>query len=210
LDGKRFDRLSSLETTADLLERVRTGEEDARDRLVRRFLPALQRWARGRVPDAARDLTDTDDLVQVTFLRALDRVEAFEPRGQGSFLAYLRRSLSNAIKDQLRRAKVRPARTELDPDQPAAAPSPLEEAIGAEMYERYEKALEGLSSRQQEAVILRVELGFTHREIADALGFPTPNAARIHLARALVRLVEVMQPGQARSMSDPGRGGGEP
>ncbi len=183
------------ESTASLLERVRSGAPEARDRLVRRYLPALQRWARGRMPTYARDLADTDDLVQVTLVRALDRVEAFEPRGQGSFLAFLRRSLANAIKDHIRRARVRPRKEALSPERASASPSPYEEVVGKELYERYESALLKLADRQQEAVFLRVDLGFTHREIAEQMGFPSDNAARMYVARAMVLMTEVMDEG---------------
>ena len=72
------------------------------------------------------------------------------------------------------------------------APSPLESAIGREKLEAYEAGLARLSADQQEAIVLRLELGFKHREVADALGLPSANAARMAVVRALVRLTEVM------------------
>ena len=182
----------SLESTASLLAKVRTGDEPARERLVERYLRALQRWARGRLPRFARDLTDTDDLVQITFLRALDHVDRFEHRKPGSFLAYLRQILLNEIRSQIRRAAGRPGVEGLPDGQAAPDPSPLEQAIGKEALDTYEAALAELPQEQQEAVILRVELGFTNPEVAQALGSPSANAARMKVARALVRLAEVM------------------
>ena len=44
--------------------------------------------------------------------------------------------------------------------------------------------------KKQEAVILRVELGFSHQQVADALGLPSANTARMQVARALVQLSE--------------------
>ncbi len=72
--------------------------------LIRRFLPRLRRWAHGRIPSYVHNLNDTDDLVQVTFLKALDRMKTFEPRQRGSFLAYLRRILLNEITSLVRGA----------------------------------------------------------------------------------------------------------
>ena len=180
------------ESTASLLDRVRSDDPAARERLVARYLPALQRWARGRLPARARDLADTDDLVQVTLLKALDRVKEFEYRGKGTFMAYLRRALQNQIRDELRGAGRRPETQTLTERHEERAPSPLERAIGAEALERYEAALERLSEVQQEAVVLRVELGFTYQEVARSLGSPSANAARMTVTRALVRLAEVM------------------
>lgn len=186
---------TDLESTASLLGRIREGSHPARDRLVRRYLDPLRRWARGRLPVGLRDLTDTDDLVQVTFLAALDHVEGFEYRKDGAFLAYLRRILQNRIRDEVRRAGRRPGQTEFPEEFPAAAPSPLEQAIGKQGVERYEQALQKLRPEQQEAVMLRMELGFTYPEIAAALGSPTPNAARMMVTRGLLRLAEVMDAG---------------
>jgi len=181
-----------LESTATLLVQAQAGDRAARERLVRRYLPALQRWARGRLPRRARDLADTDDLVQVTLLRALNRIETFESQGQGAFLAYLRRILTNEIRDQIRRMTRRPPSEPVPEDRPAEERSPLEEAIGREVLEAYEAALEQLDPQQREVVIMRIELGFTHREVAEALGSPSPNAARMVVSRALARLAEVM------------------
>jgi RNA polymerase sigma-70 factor (ECF subfamily) len=162
---------------------------------MRRYLDPLRRWARGRLPVGLRDLTDTDDLVQVTLLRALDHVDGFEYRKDGAFLAYLRRILQNRIRDEVRSAGRRPGQAELPEELPAAGPSPLEQAMGKEALERYERALQKLRPEQQEAVVLRMELGFTYPEIATALGSPTPNAARMMVTRGLIRLAEVMDGG---------------
>ena len=189
--GRASDPLG-LDTTATLLLRVRDGDGEARERLVRRYLPALQRWARGRLPRSARDLSDTDDLVQITLLRALDRVGEFEPRREGAFHAYLRRILQNAILDEIRRVGRRPTHESLPVQMAGDGPSPLEAAIGRETLAVYEAGLSQLTKEQQDAVFLRIELGFTHQEIADALGCPSANAARMLIARGLVRLAEVM------------------
>ena len=199
MDGKKNPDIPpgavDLESTASLLAEIRAGSSNARERLVCRYLDPLRRWARGRLPAGARDLTDTDDLVQVTLLRALDRVEQFEYRKEGAFLAYLRRILQNRIRDEARRVARRPDREDLPEELPAAEPSPLEHAIGQEALERYERALASLEPDQQEAVILRIELGRTYPEISAALGSPSSNAARMKVSRALVRLAEVMDEG---------------
>jgi RNA polymerase sigma-70 factor (ECF subfamily) len=182
-------------TTESLLDAVRDGRQEAREQLVRRYLGPLTAWARGRLPGGAREIADTDDLVQVTLLRALDKVEGFESRGSGSFLAYLRRILQNQIVDQIRRARRSPDRVTPDERLGASEPSPLEHAIGRETLERYERALAALPERQQEAVIMRIELGFTHREVAEAVGCPSANAARMLVARALLQLVGDMRDG---------------
>lgn len=184
--------LGQLQTTASLLAQVRAGDKAARERLAERYLTPLRRWARGRLPARARDLSDTDDLVQITLMAALDRVEEFEYRQDGAFAAYLRRILQNKIRDQVRRMGRRPDHQPLDEGWKSEEATPLEAAIGQENLARYERGLTRLSPRHQQMVILRVELGFTFSEVAEAVGSPSPNAARMAIARALVRLVEVM------------------
>jgi len=182
----------NLESTAGLLQRVRGGDARARERLLARYLPALRRWAHGRLPARARELADTDDLVQVTLIRALDHLGDFEPQRPGSFLAWLRRILLNALRDEIRRTVRRPRREPLDDALPDPGPSVVERAIGSESLERYETALSGLSDDQQEAVILRIEMGLTHEQVAEAMGKPSANAARMVVVRALARLAEAM------------------
>ena len=183
---------SEVESTAMLLERVRDGDPSALNDLAARYLPMLRRWSHGRLPRAARDMVDTDDLVQVALMKALNKVEGFVPRREGAFLAYLRTTVLNSVRDELRRMARRPGRESLDRDMTAAEPSLVEQAIGKEMLEAYESALSVLPEEHQEAVIMRVEFGYTYREIAEALGRPTANAARMTVSRALLRLAEGM------------------
>ena len=182
-----------LESTASLIHRIRHGDDGARETLIRRYLAPLKRWAHGRLPVRARDLLDTDDLVQNTLLRTLKHIESFAPEREGAFLAFLRQALLNQIRDELRRVGRRPGAQPLETPVPGGGPSPLEEAIGSETLRAYDRALLALPSQSQEAVILRIEMGFSYKEIAAALGFPSANAARMAIARALVHLARAMR-----------------
>ncbi|MEE9230126.1 MAG: sigma-70 family RNA polymerase sigma factor [Acidobacteriota bacterium] len=189
---ERPDGAQGLDSTAVLLIQVRAGDSEAERRLIGRYLNPLQRWAHGRLPQFARSMVDTDDLVQITLIRSLRRIGEFEPRRRGAFLAYLRRILLNQIQEEVRRAAGRP-RPEDPVDQiPDSSASPLERAIGRQAVDRYEAALANLTGEQKEAVILRVEMGFSYPEVAEAMGANTPNAARMLVVRGLVRLAEVM------------------
>jgi RNA polymerase sigma-70 factor (ECF subfamily) len=87
------------------------------------------------------------------------------------------------------------------------AGSPLEQAIGAEALERYERALARLAAADREAVIARLELGLTYAELAQALGRPSPDAARMMVARAMVRLAGELRNDGSESPADrPGSG----
>mgnify|MGYP001048580975 CR=1 FL=1 len=176
------------EATVSLIQRIRDGDGDAREQLFRRYLPLLRRWAHGRLPSSARDLTDTDDLVQVTLLRALNRIEEFDVRHPGSFLAYLRQILLNEVRGEIRRLGRTPQRDampeEIGNDD---APTVLEQLVGSERLRAYQCALAQLSRRQQEVLVMRLEFGMTYPEIAFETG-STPDAVRIMATRAAAEL----------------------
>jgi RNA polymerase sigma factor (sigma-70 family) len=183
---------SAADGTADLLARAREGDRDALDQLFARHVPALRRWASGRLPRWARDATDTSDLVQDTVLATFRRLDAFEPRGEGALQAYLRQAVINRIRTQLRNARTRPAPVELASDVPDQGTSPIEAAIGGQTAARYESALERLRPEEREAIVARVEFGMSFAEVAELLDKPSPDAARMAVVRALVRLAEEM------------------
>ena len=190
--GRPGDPPRELDSTFNLLERARQGDDEAIELLFTRHLKPLQRWASGRLPKWARDLADTDDLVQDTLLRTFKRMEGFEPRRVGSLQAYLRTAVLNRLRDELRRKGRQPEMTDLDALNHDGQ-SPLEETIGRETVEEYERALGSLKAEEQEAIIGRIEMGYSYEELARALGKPTPDAARKAAQRALVRLAEEMK-----------------
>jgi RNA polymerase sigma-70 factor (ECF subfamily) len=163
--------------------------------LFERFLPILRRWGHGRLPGSARGLADTDDLVQITLIRALNRLTEFEPRREGAFLAYLRQILLNSVREELRRATRKPSAGSLEDQRADPSPSAIEQAVGRETLERYESALAALPEEHREAVILRIEFDYSYPEIAEALGRSSANAARMTVTRALVKLAEAMDEG---------------
>lgn len=184
--------IESAESTFHLLERARQGDRDAMERLFAQHLKPLQRWAQGRLPQWARDLADTDDLVQDTLTQTFKGLENFEARGVGALRAYLRQAVTNRIRDELRRKGRQPTITDLEDIEANDAESPLEQAIGREAVERYESGLQRLTPEEREAIIARVELGYTYHELAEALGKPTSEAARKAARRALMRLAAEM------------------
>lgn len=183
------------EATVELLDAARRGDESARERLFERCIPPLRRWAHGRLPDSARGVVDTGDLVQDTVIAALRRLDGFEARHQGALQAYLRQAVMNRIRDVLRHRHRRPLQVELPDTVAAREPSPLDRAIGAENTERYERALARLSADDREAIIGRVELQYDYEELAVALGKPSAAAARMAVTRAMKRLADEMRRG---------------
>jgi RNA polymerase sigma-70 factor (ECF subfamily) len=182
--------------TAELLHRAKDGDRDALDVLIARYLPRLECWASGRLPPYARALVDTVDLVQESLLRVMQGLERVEVRGPGGFQAYVRQAVLNRIRDEIRWARRRPGPDGVDIALADPGSSPLEDAIGANVLDRYERALDQLPDDARQLLHLRIELDFDYDEIAAMTERPSHDAARMAVRRALTALAEVM--GQER------------
>jgi RNA polymerase sigma-70 factor, ECF subfamily len=195
LDGTVYHFVLSMdpESSFELIRRAQDGDSDALGRLLARYRPRLVRWATGRLPSHARDITDTEDIVQEALIGTFRNLQAFDTRGEWALQAYLRRAVVNRVRDELRRVKSQPRREELVADVAADdSPSPLQAAMGKEGLERYEAALATIDEVEREAVIARLELGCSYHEIALLVDKPTADAARMLVARALAKLAAVM------------------
>jgi RNA polymerase sigma-70 factor (ECF subfamily) len=177
----------------ELVRRFQAGEDHALNQLWARYLPRLTRWASGRLPKLSRSDTNTDDLIQETFVRSLAHLRTLRPEDGRSLFAYFRKIVLNQIRDHARRAHLHARQKELEPEGHAAAePSPLEQLMGKEVVQRYERALSTLSEDEQHLVIAFVELRCTDREIAELFEKPSVDAARMARNRAVARLAGVM------------------
>ncbi len=182
------------ESSFELIGRAQSGDDDALNLLLARYRPRLRRWASGRLPRYARDLADTDDLVQEALVGTFRNFAQFETRGEWALQAYLRQAVMNRIRDEVRRVASRPQRTELDEDIAAKGESPLQAALGKESFARYEAALACLDDAEREGVIARLELGCSYQEIALLTEKSSADAARMMVNRALEKLARLMVP----------------
>jgi RNA polymerase sigma-70 factor (ECF subfamily) len=181
------------DSTIELLDRAKRGDTGALDTILRRCIPALHRWAHGRLPLSSRGMVETADLVQDTTIAALRRLGSLELRHQGALQAYLRQAVMNRIRDLIRRERVRPGQTELPEDLRDRGESPLDLLLGSENVARYESALQKLPLRDREAIMGRLELQYSYEELAVMLNKPTANAARVAVTRAMKRLIDLMR-----------------
>jgi RNA polymerase sigma-70 factor, ECF subfamily len=195
VDGPNLRPPRIADATATLIERARAGDRAAADALFARCWPPLLRWARRRLPHWARDLADTQDVVQEAVLQTFKHLDRIDARGEGALQAYLRQAVMNRIRDHIRRVGRRPTATPLDSQQVDERPSPLEEAVGREALECYEAALARLSDADRELIVASIELGYSYEQLAEATGRASPDAARKAARRALVKLAEEMERG---------------
>jgi len=183
----------SAEATVDLLNRARQGDESALNQLLERCIPALRRWAHGRLPSSARGMVDTVDLVQDAVIATMRRLDEFEPRHQGGLQAYLRQAVMNRIRDLVRQRDRHPRQTEIPDDLADERTSPLDQMIGSENVARYEAAMQRLRPEDRAAIVGRIELQQGYDELAVILDKPSASAARMAVTRAMKRLAEEMR-----------------
>jgi len=181
--------------TSVLLDRAQKGQTSAVSRLFQRVLPPLRRWAHGRLPLWARARLDTEDLVQEAAVNAFRHLRKIEPRRRRALQAYLRESIRNRIRDEVRRAGRVEVPGSVGSEIPGDEASPFEHALSAEKLARYQSALALLPAGDQELIVGRVDLGLSYEQLALATGRSSPEAARVGVRRALLRLSREMTPG---------------
>lgn len=182
----------SHDTSSDrrFLEAMRQGRRSAVDRFFARYRSWLRGWARGRLPPWVRGSIDTSDLVQTALQRTFERLDGFEPRHAHALRAYLRRAVENQIRDELRRSVRR--RAAIAPDAVVrlsedAAPQ-HRQMLDDETWRRYLEGLRRLTPRDRRLIVARAELEYNYRQIALMERLPSPDAARMALRRAMIRL----------------------
>jgi RNA polymerase sigma-70 factor, ECF subfamily len=171
----------SWPSDGELVVRVRGGDREAFEGLVRRHLrPALRL--------AARLLGDEDaaeDVVQESFMAALDGLDGFDTKR--AFGPWFYRIVANRCSNA-RRTSERRRTGALTPTLESREAGPERALERAELGMRLRAALERLPSRQREVLLLYEVEGFTGGEIAELLGV-TQGTVRWHLhqARASMR-----------------------
>ncbi|HSK17710.1 MAG TPA: RNA polymerase sigma factor [Longimicrobiales bacterium] len=182
-------RAEPAQASADtaLVERARSGDEDAREQLVRRYLPDVYRTT-------VRVLGDPDlaqDAAQDAFVNAMGGLPRF--RGDASFRTWLLRIAINAARSVGRRnGRRREVSLVLAENEPTGKPDPARRAVNVTESERAERALDGLPTKQRLAVALRVQQGLSYTEIASSLNC-SEGAARVNYHLGVKKLRELLR-----------------
>jgi len=195
----------STPAVAELVTRARRGELLAWHELFHSFRNELARECVGRIPRDLRSRFDPEDVIQAAFLSAFEHIREFEYRGEGSFRAWLRRILDNALRDGIKhhcRTKRSPSleksgeREGADPIANRRCDRPEELAGDEEDQRLLRRALLNLPSELRQIVELRVDHEQTFTEIADQLELsPTTVRRRVH--EALDRIQSELHPAAA-------------
>jgi len=172
-----FDGLAvARASTVDLLERARQGDAYATDALFQRSCRRCA-LARGRLPANARELCDTEDLVQDTLTGALRHMAAFE-RGIGLAAGVSAAALLNRVRDEVAAHAPAGSGRRIAAEWPDAALRLWSRcSVGPRSIGR--SALVALAYRSSRSDPVADEFGCTYEELAIALGKPSANAARV-------------------------------
>ncbi len=186
---------------ADLVERARRGDVEARETLLAEHLPALRGFVRLRLGRALRSREESVDLVQSICGDVLADIGGFEYRGPLSFRHWLLRLAENKIRSRGRfwsRDKRASAREHAGADgdvgdlrELAHAFTPSRNAAGREELQQLEAAFAELPEDDRRVILLSRILGLDHASVAAEMG-RTPLATRSLLSRALAKLAAAL------------------
>jgi len=169
---------------AALVARAQQGEAVAFEVLVVKY----QRRVAATIRRLVRDDRITEELTQEVFLSVFLSLTTFRP--DGDFAAWLFTIARNAARSYLRSAQNRQDDRPMqlvdearDNDRFRVAPSPEEEAMAHQLFERIDAEVAALPDVQRRALLLREIDGLDYKAIAAALGQPV-NTVKSHIFRA--------------------------
>ncbi|MCU1685048.1 MAG: polymerase subunit sigma [Amycolatopsis sp.] len=157
------------------------------DALIAMIRPVVARYCRARM--GGRDLSylSADDVAQEVCLAVLKALPGYQDRG-GSFLYLVHAIAANKVADAYRAV----SRDRSDPvpelpERPLVDNEPERHALHVDLGDRLNKLLSQLPKTQQEILALRIAVGLSANETAEALGI-SPGNVRVTQHRALTRL----------------------
>jgi len=175
--------LRSAVEERDLIARARLGDGAAERALYDRHVDRVYRLSFRLAGDdeLARDFT------QETFIRAFGKLDGF--RGEAAFSTWLHRIATTVALNGLRKVK-RFRRREAELDE-AAAVATRGRAAEPDLKLRLRQAIDGLPVGYRTVFVMHDVEGYTHEEIAGALGVET-GTSKAQLSRARAKLREAL------------------
>lgn len=184
--------------TRTLIVRARSkADRAAVDELFRRYRDPLRRALRKSLgPRYRLAIGGSEDAAHDAILTALGRIDQFEYRGDGSFLAWLLRAAQFEIANKIRRVNAEKRRGDrgesLETDPPADQTTASQAASKSELLDQVHACLEQLPPRERDVIELRRFLELSWAEVATELDMPTADSARALLNRAQARLAGLL------------------
>jgi RNA polymerase sigma-70 factor (ECF subfamily) len=163
------------------------GEPRAIERVLASIRPLVVRYCRARVGRQERNFASADDVAQEVCLAVLTALPGYRDQGR-PFLAFVYGIAAHKVADAHRAAGRNRSEPVADvPDGPEMEAGPEQRALRGELTRQMNDLLQVLPDKQREIVVLRVVVGLSAEETAEAVG-STPGAVRVAQHRALARL----------------------
>lgn len=163
------------------------GNRDALREVLETIRPIVVRYCRARIGATERSGLSADDVAQEVCLAAITALPRYKEQGR-PFLAFVYGIAAHKIADAHRAAsRNKSDPTDVVPERFSGETGPEQLAINAESSARMKKLLGVLPDKQREILILRVVVGMSAEETAEAVG-STAGAVRVAQHRALARL----------------------
>jgi RNA polymerase sigma-70 factor (ECF subfamily) len=167
------------------------GDPRAVERLLGSIRPLVVRYCRARVGRQERSFASADDVAQEVCLAVLTALPSYRDQGR-PFLAFVYGIAQHKVADAHRAAARNRAEPVAEiPEEAGVEVGPEARALQGELNERMSVLLRVLPDKQREIVVLRVVVGLSAEETAEAVG-STPGAVRVAQHRALARLRKVL------------------
>ena len=163
------------------------GSRDALREVVEIIRPIVIRYVRARIGSSERVGLSADDVAQEVCLAAIQALPRYQDQGR-PFLAFVYGIASHKVADAHRAAgRNRSEPTDEVPERFSLDAGPEQMALQSESAARMKKLLSVLPDKQREILTLRIVVGMSAEETAEAVG-STPGAVRVAQHRALARL----------------------
>ncbi|SDE89752.1 RNA polymerase sigma-70 factor, ECF subfamily [Pseudonocardia oroxyli] len=163
------------------------GDRGAVERVLATIRPLVVRYCRARLGRMDRSSVSADDVAQEVCLAVLTALPGYRVQGR-PFLAFVYGIASHKVIDAHRAAGRNKSEPVADvPDSTDHGDGPEQRALRVELSEQMSRLLDQLPEKQREIIVLRVVVGLSAEETADAVG-STPGAVRVAQHRALARL----------------------
>jgi RNA polymerase sigma-70 factor, ECF subfamily len=163
------------------------GNRDALREVLEIIRPIVVRYCRARVGATERSGLSADDVAQEVCLAAITALPRYKDQGR-PFLAFVYGIAAHKVADAHRAAaRNRAEPTDVVPERFSLEAGPEQMAIDSESAARMNNLLAVLPEKQREILILRVVVGMSAEETAEAVG-STAGAVRVAQHRALARL----------------------
>ena len=163
------------------------GSRDALREVVETIRPIVVRYVRARLGATERVGLSADDVAQEVCLAAIQALPRYQDQGR-PFLAFVYGIAAHKVADAHRAAaRNRSDPTDVVPERFSLDAGPEQMAMQSDSAARMTKLLEILPEKQREILRLRIVVGLSAEETADAVG-STPGAVRVAQHRALAKL----------------------